>query len=273
MPGTALIFLHIPAFNFWLSHHQVKSVTSKPSPLASKGVEPAQPKRKHISVSRSASSQIYEYIRDSIISMEYAPGQMIPETALAEQFGVSRTPVREALIGLSNIGFVEVKPQRGTYVSKFSIEKILEARFVREALEVAVASSLAEKPPAELIEECERIIEKQAIAADKDDVIGFQTLDDAFHQALANGTGYARVASLIEAEKAHMDRVRSLSLLEVGQYKRVLNQHKAILQAIKAGSPEKAKTAMEVHMKEVFKILSVVPQEHPEYFEDYRSTL
>ncbi len=243
-------------------------MTSKPSSLAGKGADTVQPKRKHISVNRSASSQIYEYIRDSIISMEYAPGQMIPETALAEQFGVSRTPVREALIGLSNIGFVEVKPQRGTYVSRFSIEKILEARFVREALEVAVASSLAENPPAGLIEECEHIIEKQVVAAEEDDVIGFQRLDDAFHQALASGTGYARVASLIEAEKAHMDRVRSLSLLEVGQYKRVLNQHKAILQAIKAGSSEKAKTAMEVHMKEVFKILSVVPQEHPEYFED-----
>lgn len=229
-----------------------------------------RPESKGLSYDRPAASQIFSFIRDAIVSMELLPGQMISETALAQQFGVSRTPVREALIQLSGIGFVEVLPQRGTYVSKFSIEKILEARFIREALEVAVVSHLAANISRELREEivanCEKILVEQKVAAENDDVLVFQNLDDDFHQALAKFTQYNRVASFVEAEKAHMDRVRNLSLHVAGQFKRVLSQHSAIIKAIKAGSSEKASAAMSVHLKDVYNILEVIPQEHPEYF-------
>lgn len=181
-----------------------------------------RPESKGLSYDRPAASQIFGFIRDAIISMELLPGQMISETALAQQFGVSRTPVREALIQLSNIGFVEVLPQRGTYVSKFSMEKILEARFIREALEVAVVTQLAtnsnEAIRLEAVDACEKIIADQKTAAADDDALTFQSLDDNFHQTLAGFTQYPRVASLIEAEKAHMDRVRNLSLHVSGQY-------------------------------------------------------
>ena len=171
-----------------------------------------------LSFDRPVGVQIYGFIRDAIVSMELLPGQMISETALADQFGVSRTPVREALIQLANIGFVDVLPQRGTYVSKFSMDKILEARFIREALEVSVVSSLAENVTTEIIQAGEAIIAEQKIAAKDDDALAFQKLDDKFHQTLANFTTYGRVAALIEAEKAHMDRVRNLSLHLSGQY-------------------------------------------------------
>nr|WP_324259632.1 GntR family transcriptional regulator [Cellvibrio fontiphilus] len=226
---------------------------------------------KELSFDRPAASQIFGFIRDAIIGMELLPGQMISETALAQQFGVSRTPVREALIQLSNIGFVEVLPQRGTYVSKFSMDKILEARFIREALEVAVVGHLAintdEVTRLEVVAACDKIIADQKVAAADDDALAFQNLDDNFHQTLAGFTHYARVASLIEAEKAHMDRVRSLSLHVSGQYKRILSQHASIIKAIKSGSAEKAAAAMSVHLKDVYNILEVIPQEHPEYFE------
>lgn len=225
-------------------------------------------KNKKISYDRPASGQIFEYLRDSIISMELKPGQMIAETSLATQFGVSRTPVREALIKLSNIGFVEVLPQRGTYVTKFSTQKVLEARFIREALEVSVAADLASNVTDELLDTCQEIIDAQVQAAENNDAIGFQKLDDKFHFTLAAHTQYARVAELIEAEKAHMDRVRNLSLQETGQFKRVLAQHKAIIKAIKSGQADKAKEAMSIHMREVYKILTVIPDEHPEYFID-----
>jgi GntR family transcriptional regulator, rspAB operon transcriptional repressor len=229
-----------------------------------------RPESKNLTYDRPAASQIFNFIRNAIVSMELLPGQMISETALAQEFGVSRTPVREALIQLSNIGFVEVLPQRGTYVSKFSREKILEARFIREALEVAVVTHLATNADEELRNEviatCEKIIANQQIAAERDEALIFQNLDDDFHQALAKLTQYHRVANLIEAEKAHMDRVRNLSLHVSGQYKRVLSQHAAIIKAIKAGSEEKAAAAMSIHLKDVYNILEVIPQEHPEYF-------
>lgn len=224
---------------------------------------------KELSYDRPAASQIFGFVRDSIVSMELQPGQMISETALAQQFGVSRTPVREALIQLANIGFVEVLPQRGTYVTKLSIAKIMEAQFIREALEVAVVNSLASFEQGlreDLAIECEKIIIDQQTAAADDDSLAFQNLDDKFHQTLAIFTNHIRTAELIEAEKAHMDRVRNLSLHMSGQYKRVLNQHAAIVKAIKSGSPDKAATAMSVHLQDVFSILELIPKEHPEYF-------
>jgi DNA-binding GntR family transcriptional regulator len=229
-----------------------------------------RPESKEISYDRPAAGQIFGFIRDAIVSMELQPGQMISETALAQQFGVSRTPVREALIQLANIGFVEVLPQRGTYVSKFSMDKILQARFIREALEVAVVKYLAananEALRQEAVDACDKIINSQKVAAADNDPVAFQHLDDKFHQALASFTQYPRVATLIEAEKAHMDRVRSLSLHISGQYKRILSQHAAITKAIKAGSADKAIAAMSVHLQDVYHILEVIPQEHPEYF-------
>ena len=222
---------------------------------------------KTLSFDRPVANQIYGFIRDAIVSMELLPGQMISETALAEQFGVSRTPVREALIQLSNIGFVDVLPQRGTYVSKFSMDKILEARFIREALEVSVVTFLADHVTAKIVQAGEKIIAEHKVAAKDDDPLAFQKLDDLFHQTLAGFTSYARVASLIEAEKAHMDRVRNLSLHISGQYKRIIAQHNAIIKAIKTGSSAEAAKAMSVHMKDVYNILEVIPQEHPEYFQ------
>lgn len=225
-------------------------------------------RKRRVAGDRPVSVQIYEFIRDAIISMEFQPGQMIPETALAQQFGVSRTPVREALIKLSNIGFVDVLPQRGTYVSKFSMEKILEARFIREALELAVVATVAEQADDELIAECESILAEQQLAADNDNALAFQKLDDHFHQTLSSRTGYARVTQLIESEKAHMDRVRNLSLHIRGQYHRVLEQHQAILKALKKHNPDAARKAMAVHMQDVYKVLTVIPREHPEYFSE-----
>lgn len=221
---------------------------------------------KGLSFDRPTAIQIFNFVRDGIISMELLPGQMISETSLANQFGVSRTPVREALIQLSTIGFVEVLPQRGTYVTKFSMHKILEARFIREAIEVSVVSYLAEHLSDDIIIEGEKIIAEQKLAADDHDILAFQKLDDKFHQTLANSTQYARVAQVIEAEKAHMDRVRCLSLQEAEQFQRVLAQHAAIITAIKSGVPDKAAQAMSIHLKDVYNVLKIIPQAHPEYF-------
>lgn len=229
-------------------------------------------KRVQIAYDRSTSRQVFDYLRDEIVAMELQPGQKIPETSLAEQFGVSRTPVREAIAKLVNWGFVEVRPQRGTFVSKLSMTKILEARFIREALEVAIVVYVTEHHNKKLLTECEAIIKQQELAAQHQDALAFQYLDDAFHQKLADFTHFERAAAVIQSEKAHMDRVRNLSLQELGgQYERVLKQHHAILAAIRSGSSEQARQAMSTHMHEILNILGTVEQMHPDYFEEHES--
>ncbi|MCP8898456.1 GntR family transcriptional regulator [Gilvimarinus xylanilyticus] len=237
------------------------------SKLPLKFLDKAAEYSRQIDYDRPASGQIYAFIRDAIVAMELEPGQLISEAALAAKFGVSRTPVREALIKLANLGFVNVLPQRGTYVSRLSLEKIIEARFIREALEVSVVSHLAENVNKDVIKAAENIIAEQKAAAEVDDALLFQRLDDDFHQLLASYTGYQRMASMIEQEKAHMDRVRNLSLHISGQYKCVLAQHRAIIRAIKSGSVSGAASAMSTHLREVYKVLETLPKEHPEYFQ------
>lgn len=225
-------------------------------------------KNNEIRLDRPAADQIFVRLRDAIVSMELEPGQRIAENPLADKFGVSRTPVREALIKLSNIGFVEVLPQRGTYVTKLSTRKILEARFIREALEVAVVCALTESHTPDMLAKCEAMIEQQKAVALEGDTFKFQQLDDDFHQTLANFVDYERVASLVEAEKAHLDRVRNLSLQAVGQFDRVIQQHEDIIAGIRSGVPKQAKEAMYAHLREIFGILKEIPKQHPEYFLD-----
>ncbi|WP_185232495.1 GntR family transcriptional regulator [Teredinibacter franksiae] len=227
-------------------------------------VEKSQP----IAFDRSTPDQLFEYIRDEIVGMVLVPGAKIPENQLAKKFGVSRTPVRAALQRLSDLGFVEIRPQRGTFVTKLSMQLMLEARFLREALEVAATNHLTKNPDDQVLLECENIIQQQEQAAEREDPIAFQHLDDKFHRALALSTGFVRVAKELEAEKSRMDRVRNLSLVELtGQYTHIINQHKAILAGIKSGSEDDAKAAMEAHMRDVFNILRIAPEKYPEYFE------
>lgn len=221
-----------------------------------------------LSYHQSTSEQLFEYLRDEIVNMAIEPGATMSENTLAAKFGVSRTPVRETIAKLVSLGFVEVRPQRGTFVSKLSIPKILEARFIREALEVAVVAHCAQHATASLIAECEKLIERQRSAASEHNALFFQRLDDEFHQKLADFAGFSRAASLIQYEKAHMDRVRNLSLKEFGgQYESVLAQHGAILDALRARNPAAAREAMSSHLHLILQVLDSVKTRHPEFFD------
>ncbi|MGL1957701.1 MAG: GntR family transcriptional regulator [Colwellia sp.] len=227
-----------------------------------------------IDYDKPTSEQVFEFLKDNIVSMKILPGQKIPENGLAQQFGISRTPVREAIARLVNLGLIVVRPQRGTFVSKLSLTKILEARFIREALEVAIITHVAKFHTPELIEECEAIIIQQEEAAKQNDALSFQYLDDAFHQKLADFSHFYRITTLIQHEKAHIDRVRNLSLQRLGgEYEKVLKQHTAIIQNIKMGKSKQAIISMTTHLQEILKVLAPMQKMHPEYFEDHELDL
>ncbi|QJR81331.1 GntR family transcriptional regulator [Alteromonas pelagimontana] len=222
-----------------------------------------------ISYTQSTSEQVFQHLRDEIVNMSIEPGSGMSENTLAMKFGVSRTPIRETIAKLVALGFAEVRPQRGTFVSKLSISKILEARFIREALEVAIVSYCAEFGNEELVIDCESLIHKQELAANKHDALAFQKLDDNFHQLLADYSQFQRAASLIQYEKAHMDRVRNLSLKEFGgQYDSVLSQHRAIVKAIRNKDINAARQAMTTHLHEILNVLDGVKRMHPDFFEE-----
>ena len=95
-------------------------------------------------------SQVYEHLMERILDMELEPFRELSEARLAAEFGISRTPVREALARLARRGLVDILPQRGTRVSPLSVDRIAKSRFIREALERPLARLAAEKMTPEI---------------------------------------------------------------------------------------------------------------------------
>ncbi|MGJ3265277.1 MAG: GntR family transcriptional regulator, partial [Salinarimonas sp.] len=197
--------------------------------------------------SRSAASQIYEWLYAALVRMRLRPGMRLSEVETARALDASRTPVREAFIRLAEAGLIEVRPHRGTFVAKLDRKRILEARFIREALEVAVATRLAEIGPAagehDVLARCRELVARMRTLAEARDQLAFNEADDVFHQALAEATGYGRIAALVKAEEAHGVRIRVLSLAREATYARIVREHTAILDAIEARDPVGAAAA------------------------------
>ncbi|WP_319517909.1 GntR family transcriptional regulator [uncultured Martelella sp.] len=210
-------------------------------------------------------SQLHGILRDLIIHNELPPGSRLSESELAARFAVSRQPVREAFIKLSEEGLLEVRPQRGTFVRRISQAAVMDARFVREAIEADIVKLLAADPDTGLVDELRRQLKEQSEAATRD-ASRFIQLDELFHKTLADAAGKARAWALIEGLKVQMDRVRYLSLLRFPMVK-LTAQHKAIVDAIGAGDPQAAERAVRGHLQEILSDLPAIFEEKPEFFE------
>ncbi len=207
--------------------------------------------------------RIHETLRRDIIALRLRPGEKLSENELAARFGTSRAPVREALIRLIEDGLIEVLPQRGSFVGRISLTDMERARFVREALEIAIVRRAAERgvPPG-LPALAEALLAEQAEC--RDDPERFTLCDDRFHRAFAEATGLSGVWAIIEREKAQFDRVRYLSLPAVTPVDVLIGQHRAILSAVLARDAAGAEAAMRSHMAEVLKVARDLAQRHPD---------
>ena len=217
--------------------------------------------------------QVFQQLRDLIVKLKLKPGDRLSEQDMAKTFGVSRTPVREAVIQLANLGLVKVLPQRGTFVSKLRQDLLYEAVFIREALEEAVISAMAQNPDKTVIDAAQKLINQQKKAAKAKDVFEFKVLDDQFHMNFADATGFMRVGSMIEAEKSHMDRLRYLGLAEVrGEFTGVIAQHQSILDAVAAGDRKAAVAHTQEHIQRIVTVINLTREAHPDYFDDEHLT-
>ncbi len=215
--------------------------------------------------SGSAAQQVEAQLRRAIVTLALPPGTRLSEAEIAERHGVSRQPVREALIGLARTRLVEILPQRGTLVVRISVKKMMEARFVREAIETAVARRAATgfDPGARV--RIDDLLDLQAKAAARGAHETFQRYDEMFHMALAEGAHCALAWEAIADIKAHMDRACHLTLK--GSMLPLVEQHRAIMAAIDRGDGEAAAEAMREHLSEILRALPKVEAEHPDLFE------
>ena len=212
-------------------------------------------------------SQVYDALRDKIADLSLPPLYGLSEKEIAQVLGVSRTPVREALIRLSEEGLVDIYPQYGTFVSPIRTESMLSAQFIRESLECSVIRELAARPSAAVIADIEALIAEQARAVEAGDHLKFYDYDERMHQAFSTACGRQQVWRFIQGAKVHVDRVRHLALPQDLGFRKLVEEHRAILAAIAAGSPEQADAAMREHLQRLVQALPDIQAKHPDYFE------
>lgn len=187
---------------------------------------------------RSRSGEIYDALRQMIVTARLPPRAALIERDLCTLFSASRTPLREAVLRLAEHGLVTVVPQHGTFVADLSSRMVRLAHFLRENLELPVISQLAAQRAADLRVARATIIE-QKLAAARDDGAALVLLDDRFHAALFDAAGLSEVWDVIHAKKAHLDRIAFEQEQRRG-FATAIAQHEQILNAIEAGDPQSA---------------------------------
>lgn len=212
--------------------------------------------------------QLFRALRTAIISLQLIPGQSISEKEIAAKMGVSRQPVREAFIKLADARLLEIRPQRGTFVVKISVQAVMDARFIREALETAVVRELVGKVDDRFFNQMDYIMSQQRTLAKAEDWEAFLQWDDRYHRAFTEATGRQCAWRVIEAEKAQMDRVRYLSFAGHSPMSAIVDQHLQILEAVKRGDGDAAVESIHHHLMEIVSTMPAIAKDHADLFDD-----
>ncbi len=228
----------------------------------------ASPRRAGRPRAATAAARIYSDLRAELVSLQRHPGEAVSEAEIALSYGVSRTPVREAILKLSDEGLLEIFPQSGIFVSRIPLAALPEAIVIRKALEATTAQMAAQRATASQILNLHSILERQREADAAGDSDAFHQADEAFHATIADVAGYPGIWTLIQQVKVHVDRYRRLTLPQVGRIGRAISEHEAILDAIEAHDPNAARGAMELHLERLLADISATQSINPEFFDE-----
>ena len=207
---------------------------------------------------------MYDELRRRVVTLQLLPGAPLSENELAAELGISRTPVRESLILLSQEGLVQVFPKVGSFVSRVDPELVADAQFLREAVELASLDDIPPEPdPAQVAALRENIVRQQGA---NDDPEAFFALDEEFHLGLLRLAGHERTWPTVAAAKGHLDRARRLGLTENPSTQIFREQHAAVLDALLRGDRDEARSLLRAHLRAVFADIERVRQRSPELF-------
>jgi DNA-binding GntR family transcriptional regulator len=193
----------------------------------------------------------YERLRDAILDGTFTPGQPLVEARLASEYGISKTPVREALIRLQRDGLVQLESYRGARVTRLVEEDVRAICDMRRALEGHIAKSLSTAQPAVVLRWLKRNIDDSFTAFGASDYEKVQRLIAQFTDLMATGHGNPCMIKTLDGLRSLLDLIGSASRLEPDRIQRSINEHKRIYDAIVAGDGEAAATAAFEHIDSV----------------------
>ena len=214
-----------------------------------------------------ASQGIYGSLRRRIVDLQLKPGEILSRAKLAEEYGVSQTPVRDAFFQLQREGLVKIFPQSRTVVTKIDVVQARETQFLRLALEIEVVKALAGGQVPSPTFGARAVLQKQVIALDVGHLDRFAALDRHFHFSLCDAAGYPVVYDVIAERSGHIDRLRTLNLPDPGKATGVVAAHTQILDAIDDGDAAAAEGAMRAHLSGTLSAIAAIRERYSAYFD------
>ena len=203
-------------------------------------------------------------LKDNIISLHLEPGSMVSESELAQQMGLSRTPVREALIELARVKIVEVVPQRGSRIALIDYDQVDEGSFLRDTLETAVAAKCCKEDISAYMPALEENMKMQELFQQNDMYEKLMGLDDSFHRTLFQVVNLTQTYELMHSMTVHMDRLRMISMYN-NTWPKTVAEHQLIFAAVQARDAEAAAKAMHEHVTRYRIDKAAICEKYPQY--------
>lgn len=192
---------------------------------------------------------VCETLREAIRNGILEPGERLMEIQIAEELGVSRTPVREAIRKLELEGYVIMLPRRGTYVANLSIKDINEVYEIRASIDALAAGLAAERITPDELEQMERMLVATAEAFERGNMELVVECDTKFHDVLYCASRNDRLVGIINNLREQLTRFRSISMAHAGRMKKTMEEHGLIVEAIAQRDAELAQTLARQHME------------------------
>ena len=215
--------------------------------------------------SRRAAPQVVDYLREKIIGLEFSPGTVLSRSEIAARFGLSQTPVRDALMRLAEEGLVEIYPQHKTVVSRIDLASARQAHFLRRSIEIEVARTLAERRNAGFIRELRMTIARQRSLLETADYAEFANADQDFHRQMFNAAGVPDLWDLVRRQSGHIDRLRRLHLPTPGKGADIVREHGRLVDALARSDPALAEQRIREHMSGTMSRIEAIRSSHPDY--------
>jgi DNA-binding GntR family transcriptional regulator len=215
---------------------------------------------------RGGAAHVFMTLRQEIIALALAPGAVLSRVELQDRFGLSSTPVRDALMRLQEEGLVDVFPQHATVVSPIDLERAQQGQFLRRSIELEIVRTLALHPDAAVIERLNSLIRQQTAFSRLGEHGAFTAADQAFHKTMYESAKVPELWDVVARHSGHIDRLRRLHLPVPGKMRDVMRDHQAIVDAITAGKPDEAQAALRDHLSRSLGFVETLRQSHPDYF-------
>lgn len=217
---------------------------------------------------RQSAPQVFEALRELIVSVQLEPGTVLQRAELAEHFGISQTPIRDALLRLGEEQLVDIFPQHATVVSRIDLSAALQAHFLRRAIELEILTTLCGLPDAEHHELVRRLhtnLALQEAALNPLDVSKLALADQAFHREMYEAAKVGSLWSLVRKQSGHVDRLRRLNLPAKGKPQAIVRDHSAIVDAIARKDAQAAEKALRQHLAGTLAFVDDIKQRFPQW--------